>query len=198
MLILGSTLGLRIGEIVRVHVDDVEFEVDGPVLRVLGKGNKRRSVPLTDSFAEELVAWCQQHGGWAFPSQRGGHLKFHSASALVNAVLPAPWTAHTLRHRFATRAYAVERDILTLQKLLGHSSVATTMVYAKPPRDSMLRAMNGAMLESERRTHPYASLDLRENGTITRLADDRIEFADERGKSIIIMIDMKQLRTAIG
>ena len=71
MLILGSTLGLRIGEIVRVHVDDVEFEVDGPVLRVLGKGNKRRSVPLTDSWPKNLSLGVK--------SMEGGHSQANAA-----------------------------------------------------------------------------------------------------------------------
>ena len=51
------------------------------------------------------------------------------------------WTAHTLRHRFATRAYAGERDILTVQQLLGHSSIATTQIYTHIDDDELHRAV---------------------------------------------------------
>ena len=74
MIHLGATLGLRIGEIVLIHRDDIEQEVTGPVLRVHGKGNKKRSVPISREFASELLEWCEQGDGWAFPSQRGVHL----------------------------------------------------------------------------------------------------------------------------
>lgn len=146
MIHLGATLGLRIGEIVQVHHDDIEQEVMGPVLRVHGKGNKKRSVPISQEFASELLEWCERGNGWAFPSQRGEHLQPHSASAILSAALPGKWTAHTLRHRFATMAYEVDRDILTVQRLLGHASVATTMRYAKPPREALVRAVQGASL----------------------------------------------------
>ncbi len=144
MIHLGATLGLRIGEMVLIHRDDIEQEVSGPVLRVHGKGNKKRSLPVSSDFANELLSCCERGNGWALPSQRGSHLQPHSASAILSAALPGKWTAHTLRHRFATRAYEVDRDILTVQRLLGHSSVATTMRYAKPPREALMRAVQGA------------------------------------------------------
>lgn len=159
MIHLGATLGLRIGEIVLIHYDDIEQEVTGPVLRVHGKGNKKRSVPIGQEFASELLEWCERGGGWAFPSQRGEHLQPHSASAILSAALPGKWTAHTLRHRFATMAYEVDRDILTVQRLLGHASVATTMRYAKPPREALVRAVQGASLGNG--AAPVVSVDFR-------------------------------------
>lgn len=168
MIQLGATLGLRIGEIVLIHADDIQNEVDGPVLRVHGKGKKNRSVPISREFAAELARFCERGRGWAFPSQRGGHLQPHSASQIVSAALPDHWTAHTLRHRFATLAYAVDRDILTVQRLLGHSSVATTMRYAKPPREALLRASQGAVLEGG--GSPRLFVDFR-GSTISPLGD---------------------------
>ena len=150
MIRLGAMLGLRIGEIVRIHRNDIEEEMGGPILRVLGKGNKKRSVPLTPDLADELRAWADKGDGWVFPSQRGDHLQPHSGSQLLSAALPGKWTAHTLRHRFATMAYEVDRDILVIQRLLGHSSVATTMRYARPPRQAFINAMQGAALAAPR------------------------------------------------
>lgn len=180
MIHLGATLGLRIGEIVLVHRDDIEQEVMGPVLRVHGKGNKKRSVPISQEFASELLEWCERGNGWAFPSQRGQHLQPHSASAILSAALPGKWTAHTLRHRFATMAYEVDRDILTVQRLLGHASVATTMRYAKPPREALVRAVQGASLCDSR--SPAIVVDFRRSDvTITAegvrlLSADGIEY----------------------
>ena len=58
--------------------------------------------------------------------------------------LPGEWTLHTLRHRFATAAYSAERDLLAVQRLLGHASVATTQRYAEPPRDALRKAVEAA------------------------------------------------------
>lgn len=60
-------------------------------------------------------------------------------SKLISRALPAGVTAHMLRHRFASAAYRGERDIRTVQELLGHSNVATTQVYTAVP-DGALRA----------------------------------------------------------
>lgn len=176
MIHLGATLGLRIGEIVLVHRDDIEQEVMGPVLRVHGKGNKKRSVPISQEFASELLEWCERGNGWAFPSQRGQHLQPHSASAILSAALPGKWTAHTLRHRFATMAYEVDRDILTVQRLLGHASVATTMRYAKPPREALVRAVQGASLCDSR--SPAIVVDFRRSDVTVTTEGVRLLSAD--------------------
>ncbi|MDQ2740537.1 MAG: site-specific integrase, partial [Actinomycetota bacterium] len=52
---------------------------------------------------------------------------------------PDQWTMHSLRHRFASRAYAVDRDVLTVQDLLGHASPATTQRYVQLPDDAKRR-----------------------------------------------------------
>lgn len=64
-----------------------------------------------------------------FPGDDDGHLSARWVGKLAVNVLPAPWTIHTLRHSFASRAYAVEHDLFVVQDLLGHASPATTRVY---------------------------------------------------------------------
>ena len=83
-------------------------------------------------------------GGWCFPSKYGGHLSGAHVSKLAAVVLRDGWTLHTLRHRFATSAYSAERDLLAVQRLLGHASVATTQRYAAPPEDALRRAVEAA------------------------------------------------------
>ncbi|WP_420868971.1 tyrosine-type recombinase/integrase [Brachybacterium muris] len=48
---------------------------------------------------------------------------------LINEALPGTWSAHTLRHRFATEAYRGSRDLLLVQTLMGHSKPETTAIY---------------------------------------------------------------------
>jgi len=63
---------------------------------------------------------------------------------LVNAELPKPWTLHGLRHRFATAIYQKTKDLIVVQQLLGHASVATTQRYLAFTSDSLRAAVNAA------------------------------------------------------
>ncbi len=142
MLALGAGCGLRRGEIARVRGDHVEDTIDGPILRVLGKGNKTRTVPISDDMAMRL----RERAGYAFPSPRGGHLTPAHVGKLVSRLLPPGWTTHTLRHRFASAAYRADRDIRAVQELLGHASVATTQIYTAIPDDATRRASLAAAI----------------------------------------------------
>lgn len=126
MLLLGAYAGLRASEIAAVHADDVDR--GGSVLRVLGKGNKVRNVPIHPKLAPFLPA-----SGWAFPStaRPGEHVTRYYIGNRLRTVLPSPWTAHSLRHRFATMVYQASQDIRAVQELLGHESIRTTEIYVK-------------------------------------------------------------------
>lgn len=64
--------------------------------------------------------------------------------ARISSLMPPGWSMHSLRHRFATRAYAATRDVYSVQGLLGHASPTTTLVYVQIPDDAMRRAMMAA------------------------------------------------------
>lgn len=133
MVMLGAYGGLRAGEIARVHDRDY---VDG-ALRVHGKGGRVRWVPVVhDGLAFRLT----RVEGWAFPNGRGSHLSPGHVTRLVSAALPAEWTAHTLRHRAATAAYAGTRDLLGVGALLGHTRPETTQRYIRLPDDAVRAA----------------------------------------------------------
>lgn len=124
ILRLAAEAGLRRSEIAQVHHDDLTRDLLGWSLLVHGKGQKLRIVPLGDELAAEL----EQAEAWLFPGGDGGHLSARWVGHLAAEALPGKWTLHTLRHRFATMAYA-GHDLLAVQQLLGHSSSATTQRY---------------------------------------------------------------------
>jgi integrase len=142
MVMLAAQAGLRCIEVSKVHSDDVVQDLDGWSLHVLGKGGRRRVVPLTRRLALELRGLPH---GYAFPGNIDGHLSAAYVSKLVSRALPEGVTAHMLRHRFASRAYVGSgRDIRAVQELLGHSSVATTQVYTKVPDGALRAGVEGA------------------------------------------------------
>lgn len=144
MIALGATAGLRRAEITRVRGDDVHPAIGGPILVVRGKGDKVREVPITDELAAMIAAEAP-NGGWCFPSpERNGPLTPAHVGKLIARTLPGAWTTHTLRHRFASAAYAADRDIRAVQELLGHASVATTQIYTAIPAEAARRAVASA------------------------------------------------------
>jgi len=82
-------------------------------------------VPIGDDLAAAIAGADE----WLFPGDEDGHLSPRWVGKLMAGALPDHWTAHTLRHRFATRAYRGSRNLRAVQTLLGHSSVATTERY---------------------------------------------------------------------
>lgn len=141
MLMLGSRHGLRRGEIARIHTTDLIEEDDGEwALLVHGKGGKKREMPLRP---ETALALRECPAGWVFPNGKGSHLTPGHVGVLISRALPAGVTPHQLRHRYATVVYRRTLDILQLQGLLGHTSVATTQRYAGPDPDRR-RAVSAA------------------------------------------------------
>lgn len=136
MVLLGALAGLRRAEIAAVHTDDVVHYPSGWVLRVEGKGGHTRRIPLTDELGEILGALPP---GQVFPGQQDGHLSPGRVGVLMRQALDTGWTPHSLRHRFASQAYAGDRDILAVQRLMGHADVSTTQIYTDVP-DGALRA----------------------------------------------------------
>jgi site-specific recombinase XerC len=77
--------------------------------------------------------------GWLFPDGLGGHLSAGHVGRVVSRALPDHWTMHTLRHRYATRAYRGTHNLRAVQTLLGHESIVTTERYTALD-DSEIRA----------------------------------------------------------
>lgn len=145
---LGAYAGLRIGEVARLQVIDYL----GDRLLVRGKGGHERIVPVHPSLALTLTAELERRQAegitspWFFPSPHGTHLTPYYLTRLVSDALPGNWTHHTLRHRFATQAYATQRDLRAVQELLGHVRPETTARYAAVPENALTAAVAGVGL----------------------------------------------------
>ncbi|MDN5768083.1 MAG: site-specific integrase [Humibacillus sp.] len=153
---LAAFAGLRRAEIARIHTRDIEDDC----LHVVGKGGHERLVPLHPELRAALraelarrrvglpgVGWGStdpRPDGWLFPSDRPGEpITAGHIAKLVAAALPPGFTTHTLRHRFATRAYRVGRDLRAVQELLGHAAPETTARYAAVPDRALTDAVAG-------------------------------------------------------
>lgn len=138
-LVLGGWAGLRCAEMAGLTAEDVL--TDQQVLLVNGKGGRQRLVPIHPRVAEVLP-----HGGrgplWRRPDGRA-----YPAAYVSRAIgehfdaLGMAWTAHQLRHRFATRVHQATGDLLVTQGLLGHSSPTTTAIYAQFSTDRAAEAV---------------------------------------------------------
>ena len=142
MIRLGAECGLRRGEIARVHSDDVVADSAGRSLIVRGKGDKQRIVPLPDDLAGIIM----DARGYLFPGRFGGHVEESYIVDHISRLLPDGYAAHTLRHRFATTAYAATHDLFVVAELLGHESVETTEHYVAMPDGRLREAMAAVRL----------------------------------------------------
>lgn len=140
MLRLAAECGLRRGEIAGVNSRDVMDDLLGKSLIVRGKGDKQRIVPLPDDLAGIIM----DARGYLFPGRFGGHVEESYIGDHISRLLPDGYAAHTLRHRFATTAYAATHDLFVVAELLGHESVETTEHYVAMP-DGRLREATAAV-----------------------------------------------------
>jgi integrase/recombinase XerD len=138
--------GLRVSEAIGLDREDVSL--DGGFVRVIGKGDKERLVPIGDEAMHWLAAWIDGarpdllalhhvepvRGGPLFLGDRGRRLARQQAwSAVTGAAeragLAGKVSPHTLRHSFATHLLEGGADLRVVQELLGHASISTTQLY---------------------------------------------------------------------
>lgn len=161
MLLYGA--GLRVSEAAALDLADLDFA--GGALRIIGKGDKERRLPLLPRIARNLRGWLEvreatpkrKAGPTAAATQalliseRGTRLDKRSLFRIVvdhGRALEIDLHAHTLRHCFATHLLDAGMDLRDVQELLGHSHLATTQVYTH---------VSGARLaEVYRQAHPQA------------------------------------------
>ena len=129
--------GVRVGEIVRIRMRDIDF--DRNLLRVFqGKGKKDRMVLLPRKLEQILKKQndLKLPDHFLFTNGRGFHLTEASIQkivkqAVIRAKIIKNVSPHTLRHSFATHLLESGTDIRYIQELLGHASLKTTQIYTK-------------------------------------------------------------------
>jgi len=131
--------GLRVGEVTALDVGSLS--ADCCQLRVLGKGNKERQLPIGRQAREALARYLAERGELKpedplFLNHRGGRLTPRSVQRnlkmrLLQLGLPTDATPHALRHSFATHLLDAGADLRAIQELLGHASLSTTQRYTK-------------------------------------------------------------------
>lgn len=153
-LLYGS--GIRVGEMVGLDIDDLDY--DRRTVRVLGKGNKERTVPYGVPAAHALDDWLTRgrkrwvgpdSGAALFLGPRGRRLDQRQARSIVERLLAAvDGTAakgpHALRHTAATHLLDGGADLRAVQELLGHQSLATTQLYTHVSVDRLRRSYEQA------------------------------------------------------
>ncbi len=137
MLELFYSSGLRLSELVGLNVPDLDLAA--ALVRVLGKGNKQRILPVGKQARQALERWLQVRASLSkdeqalFVGVRGqrinqsvvrARLQRLASSALAQHVHP-----HMLRHSFASHMLESSQDLRAVQELLGHSNIATTQIY---------------------------------------------------------------------
>ena len=149
MLELLYACGLRVSELISLQLSQVGFNQG--IVRVLGKGNKERLVPM----GEEALSWLQRYmqgtrmdllrnvpSDVLFPSRRGQQMTrqafWYRIKIYARRVpIHSPLSPHTLRHAFATHLLNHGADLRVVQLLLGHSDLTTTQIYTHVARERM-------------------------------------------------------------
>lgn len=129
--------GIRVSELVGLDLNDIELQAGW--LRVLGKGNKERQVPITDravQAVERYLAVRQSAERALFLNSRGGRLGDREVRRLVKrcALLTMGDSTvhpHSFRHAYATHLLAEGADLRAIQELLGHARLTTTQKYTQ-------------------------------------------------------------------
>jgi integrase/recombinase XerC len=132
--------GIRRAELVGLKENDVDLA--GGVLKVTGKRNKQRIIPIVNTFIKDLAVYIKlrnenypsEGNGWFFITDKGNKLYDKYVYTLVNGYLAMVTTIekkspHILRHTFATHMLNHGADLNSIKELLGHANLSATQVY---------------------------------------------------------------------
>jgi integrase/recombinase XerD len=140
--------GLRVSEVVDLKISNLFLDID--LVKILGKGNKERLVPIGSEAAKFLQIWLQQvrvhhkikpgSEDWVFLNNRGSSLSRVMVFLIIKSLatkigLKKTISPHTFRHSFATHLLEGGADLRAVQEMLGHESITTTEIYTHLDRD---------------------------------------------------------------
>ena len=141
VLELFYSTGMRLSELVNINIGD--FHLNKKLLRVIGKGNKERILPVYSEALSSVESWIQagrvkilghKFSNALFLNSRGNRLTRQGFWRILKheserAGISESVTPHTIRHSFATHLLQGGASLLHVQSLLGHSSISTTQIY---------------------------------------------------------------------
>lgn len=151
--------GIRVSELSEMNVFDVDF--DRCIIRVIGKGNKERMVPIGNKAKDAIKKYREMlvmenvvpanENRPLFLNKNGGRLTPRSIARVLDKIVKAcglliPVSPHALRHTFATHMLDAGADLRVVQELLGHKSLSTTQKYTHMSIDKLM--------ETYDKTHP--------------------------------------------
>lgn len=155
--------GLRLAELVDLDMTDVDLS--DRTVRVTGKGNKTRIVPLGRFAVEALAKWLGERGSLAgaateqamFLSQQGRRISHRSVQSRVKLWarrqgLPVEVNPHLFRHSFASHLLESSGDLRGVQELLGHADISTTQIYTHLDFQHLARIYDRSHPRSKRRS----------------------------------------------
>lgn len=133
--------GLRVSELINMKITNIYFEEE--YIRIIGKGNKERLVPISPIFKKEIDLYFEQrnqmniktgHEDFLFLNRRGAQLTRVMIFTIVKDLafkigLPKNISPHTFRHSFATHLVEGGANLRAVQEMLGHESISTTEIY---------------------------------------------------------------------
>lgn len=145
--------GLRVSELVNMKLSDLYLE--DRVLLVLGKGNKERLVPVSNKAIADLKRWFFDRNlmkikpgedDYVFLNRRGAHLTRTMILIMVKrqaeeAGIKKTISPHTFRHSFATALLQGGADLRSIQAMLGHEKIDTTLVYTHISNEQLRKAI---------------------------------------------------------
>jgi integrase/recombinase XerC len=148
--------GARVAELCGLDMSDIDY--DRQTIRVLGKGNKERSIPLGNPAMKALNVWLKDgrdsiknssSGSAVFLGARGKRIDQRTVRTVVYNALQAiegieRMGPHALRHSAATHLLEGGADLRTVQEILGHASLATTQIYTHVSTERLQKAFKQA------------------------------------------------------
>lgn len=146
IVLLLYTTGMRVGELVRIRCDDIDF--GRMSIRIFGKGSKEREVFFNKETKEVLQKYIEsmrlKGDNYLFPGDNSLHIHYVTVERIIRrlarkAGFKKRVTPHILRHSFATFALSRGMDVREIQELLGHASLKTTQVYTHVSRKRLLK-----------------------------------------------------------
>lgn len=145
MIELLYSSGLRVSELIAIKLGDIHFEAG--FIRVLGKGNKERVVPVNLRTIEKIKQYMNQErpdtlkkkqSQYLFVTKMGRPMsrqRFWQTLKAIGKQAGIDLSPHTIRHCFATHLLEGGADLRSVQKMLGHSDISTTQIYTKVTTD---------------------------------------------------------------